>query len=72
MSKGSNRRPMQIAPEEFDQRWAETFSQPERVSAMLDRLPKAYPDFILTERALRTRSGPLVSVTDVIEDDDGG
>lgn len=32
MSKGSlHRRPMQIAPEEFDQRWAETFRTGTRV-----------------------------------------
>lgn len=47
--KGSNRRPMQISPEEFVQRWAETFGPLERqmrdgrIPTPLERLETEHP-----------------------------
>lgn len=47
--KGSNRRPMQIPPEEFAQRWAETFGLLERqmrdgrILTPLERLEADHP-----------------------------
>lgn len=61
MSRGSNRRPAKVTPEEFEQRWAETFGDDDWRSYVLNLEVAGNDMFGINELVDRRRAGQFTN-----------